>query len=407
MILGLSLLLSGIFAARVPFNVLGNPDETAHLEYVRLILANGGFVQFKPGDALLSETHQPPLHYIACVPVFALTVGNLPAMVFGVRMVSAVWQLLTILVAFRAGRDLFPSRPEVALAAAAFVAFLPTQAQLAGAVNNDCLTTLLCSALFWRLALLVKDGTGGDIKGAALIGLFLGLGLWTKLSVIQLIPPLLIAYAVAGNKTGLGLSGAIRGAAVALGVAVLVASPWLIRNTILYGDPLTLKIFPLTAPPDTPTPQSMMQNLPQIFGSMPDYLRIVAVRSYASFWSLLPPNVLKPEGRDLFPFVASLLIALVGLVGALRPGAQGGVADGEKRVVLFSVATVALIVPFFVRFILQFFQAQGRYFLPGLLPVALVCCVGWTNIAGKQARPALIGLCIVLFVLCLYQIARF
>ena len=32
-----------------------------------------------------------------------------------------------------------------------------------------------------------------------------------------------------------------------------VAAPWLIRNTVLYGDPFNIKIFPLTAPPSTPT----------------------------------------------------------------------------------------------------------------------------------------------------------
>src|SRR5690242_19563554 len=84
-----SLVLSGLFAARVPIDnpLLSNPDEIAHLEYVRLLLTTLNFVQFKTGDVMLSETHQPPLHYMVCVPVYALLVGNQAAYVFGVRMV--------------------------------------------------------------------------------------------------------------------------------------------------------------------------------------------------------------------------------------------------------------------------------------------------------------------------------
>lgn len=395
-ILAVSLVLSALFAMRVPFDG-SNPDETAHFEYVKLILQNRGFVTFQTGDPLLSETHQPPLYYLLCVPVYAATGGSL----FAVRMVAAIIQLLTILVAFRAAKDLFPSRPYLAPGAAAFVAFLPTQAQLAGSVNNDGLTTLLCALLFWRMGLLVKDGTGGDLKGAALMGLFLGLGLWTKLTVIQLIPTLLIAYLIAWRAQKQTLTDAAKGFTVVMIAAILVASPWLIRNTLLYGDPLTLKIFPLTAPPNTPTPKNLVPS--QLFPTMADYLRTVAVRSYASFWYIVSPNQILPDAPRMA--VVSLL-GLIGLVGALRPAGQGGVANGERRVMLLALTAVLIIVPFFIRFILQFFQAQGRYFLPGLLPVALLCCLGWAIIGREKGGKAMvITLNILLLLLAFFQVS--
>jgi 4-amino-4-deoxy-L-arabinose transferase-like glycosyltransferase len=152
-ILAASFTLSLLFALRVPLEDGSNPDEIAHFEYVKLIVENHGLVVFRGGDVLWSETHQPPLYYLLCAPVYA-TFGGLLA----VRMVAALIQLATIALTYRAGKDLFPSRPEMALGAAAFVAFLPTQAQLSGAVNNDGLTTFLSVAMFWRLGLLVQRG---------------------------------------------------------------------------------------------------------------------------------------------------------------------------------------------------------------------------------------------------------
>jgi hypothetical protein len=198
--LATSLLLSVGFAARVPLD--GNPDEHAHLDYIRLLVEERGFVRFIPREQLppgapsRDETHQSPLYYLLCVPVYALAGGS----VFVLRLVAALLQLATIVVAFRAVRDLFPERPELAAGAAAFVAFLPTQAQLAGAINNDGLATLVAVAMFWRLGRLVRGGEALDVRRETLfLGALLGLGLLTKLSVLQLLPAVLLACLIAAR----------------------------------------------------------------------------------------------------------------------------------------------------------------------------------------------------------------
>jgi 4-amino-4-deoxy-L-arabinose transferase-like glycosyltransferase len=394
LILAASLVLSVLFALRVPLFDGSNPDETSHVSYVRLLLEQRGFVVFRANDPAYFETHQPPLYYLLCVPIYALTGGS----VFAIRLVSAALQLGTIFVAYRAGRNLFPDRKEVALGVAAFVAFLPTQAQLAGAVNNDSLTTLLCTAIFWKLFRLVRNGRGGHLRGAALIGALLGVGLLTKLSVLQVIPAIAVAYFMAVRAGQIRPADAARQFAVVLAVGVLIASPWLIRNHLLYGDPLTIRIFPQTAGPGTPTPARMMQSQGWAFA---DYVRYDAVRTYASFWYLIPPQVLM---SDIGRFVLVLLLGLGGLVGAFRRPERGGVAGGERRVVYLAVIGILLLIPFFVRFNLQFFQAQGRYFLPALLPAALLACIGWGNVGGRRAGAAVGAVVILLLLLSLYQI---
>lgn len=395
-ILAASLVLSVLFALRLPLDA--NPDESSHLSYVRLLTQEKAFIQFRGGDPAYFETHQPPLYYLLCTPIYAATSGS----VFALRIIAAVIQLLTILVAFRAAKDLFPSRPELALGAAAFVAFLPTAAQLAGAINNDSLTTLWCALLFWKLGRVALKGNKNGIETAGLIALFLGLGLLTKLSMLQIVPTIIVAYFLALRAGKITFAQGALYCTVAIVGGFLIASPWLIRNTLLYGDPFTLKIFPLTAGEHTPTPEFMMT---QMRWSFPEYVIFNAVRTFASFWFIIPPNAVLPA---LLPALVVALLAVVGIVGAFRPAERGGLPDPERRVLLLFLLGLIILIPFFVRFNLRFYQAQGRYFLPILLPAAYLCLTGWSNVAGKP-RPAyaIAGVAAVLILLCLFQLANY
>jgi peptidoglycan biosynthesis protein MviN/MurJ (putative lipid II flippase) len=69
--------------------------------------------------------------------------------------------------------------------------------------------------------------------------------------------------------------------------------------------------------------------------------------------------------------------ALVGIIRAFR--------DRESRgnVALISALILApiVIMPFYYAFISQVFQAQGRYFLPALLPISVLTIVGWKHVS--------------------------
>ncbi|MBC8104804.1 MAG: glycosyltransferase family 39 protein [Cytophagales bacterium] len=392
-----SLVLSVLFAANLKMG--DNPDEVSHLSYIRLLIEERGFVRFVADDAARFETHQPPLYYLLCVPAYLVSGGSYVV----VRLVAALIQLATIGVTWRACRDLLPTRPEIAPGAAAFVAFLPTAAQLAGSINNDPLTTLFCTLIFWKLGRVAVRG-GHRIEPALLLGLFLGLGLLTKLSVLQVIPAFFVAYFVAVRSRLLTASQAVRFLSVALVVGFLVASPWLIRNTRFYGDPFTLKIFPLTAGVDTPTPEKMMRLMGWTFDQ---YLSITAVRTFATFWFVLPPNRLIAA---VGPLALVSLFALGGAWGAVASwvrARQMGDADSAALARLTAVyaAGLLLLIPFFARFVLTFFQAQGRYFLPALLPVAVLTVLGWGSLPGKLGRYGLLLVTISLLLLSLFQIA--
>jgi Dolichyl-phosphate-mannose-protein mannosyltransferase len=360
-----------------------NPDEDSHLWYIKLLIENHGFVRFPfdnpTYDPHYAEAHQPPLYYWWCIPFYALSGGNLLV----VRLANLPILLATIWAAFRAGRDMWPERREVALGLAGFVAFLPTQLQLSGAVNNDPLATFFGVMLFWKLLRVLRDG---PTKAKNIwVGVLLGLGLWTKLTFLQLIPIIALAYLFAPPRK-------IKPLLIALGIGFALASPMLIRNTVLYGDPFCLAIFPKTAPPTTPTPTSMAEFL----GTGVSYIFYVTVRSFFTFFGILPPNSLAK------PMPAALIL----LMGLSLAGVVGSFWKVERKIFWLCGATLIAILLFFVRFNLTYFQAQGRYFYTGLLPIGILTIVGISEISGKVAREwAIFGVCLLLLVLSVGQIA--
>jgi hypothetical protein len=285
--LATSLLLSVGFAARVPLD--GNPDEHAHLDYIRLLVEERGFVRFIPREQLppgapsRDETHQSPLYYLLCVPVYALAGGS----VFVLRLVARCCSSRPSLS--RSGRCATCSRsgPSSPRAPRPSSRFCRPRRSSPGRST----TTVSPRSSPWRCS----GGSGGssgaatalDVRRETLfLGALLGLGLLTKLSVLQLLPAVLLACLIAARAGAVPIKGALTGFAIVTALGLLIASPWLARNTLLYGDPLTLGIYRATGPNFTPR-----QVMDASGWDVAEYARNVGVRSFATFWYFLPPDL--------------------------------------------------------------------------------------------------------------------
>jgi hypothetical protein len=413
-------LLSVSFAVRVPLN--NNPDESSHRDYIRLMVEQKGLVMFVPskgrrplpahvketmqrregmtelpeGAISRDETHQPPLYYALAALVFAITGGG---SLLALRLVALPFQLATVWVAWKLGKDLFPNRPEIATALAAFVAFLPTQAQLGGAISNDAATHFFCALIVWRMARFFAPHIAPPHRAyawgeGALLGLFFGLGLLTKLTVLQLFPVLFVACALAVKQKRITFADTIGvfGGAVLVGLAI--AAPWLARNQMLYGDFLAQTIYKATGPNFSPSAIS------QAFGwSSADYARNMGLRSLASFWYFLAPDL--PPKQFVGPaplLLLALALALLPLFGLYKASKE----RLNEPVFSFAMLVPLCLVPFFVKFIYEVFQAQGRYFLPSLLAVALVSVGGFAAL-GKSKWAAFVPAALLLL-LSLWQL---
>lgn len=181
-IVAIYLALAVAYASTIPkWNA---PDEPSHYNYVKHIAQERELPVLKPGDydfdyleklkaarfpdgmpvdSIRYESHQPPLYYLLATPLFWATAA-LPvnSQVITLRLLSALFGALTILVGYRTLRLAFGGDALIPVAAAAFIASVPMHIHLTAAINNDSLANLLLSlVLLAGVSLLAKPIPSG------------------------------------------------------------------------------------------------------------------------------------------------------------------------------------------------------------------------------------------------------
>ncbi len=399
---------SGVTPAATPEQ--HNPDENAHMQYVQTV-ASGRLPVFT--DALHGyENHQPPLYYALAAPVYlAARGGGEAAAMRAVRAVSLLLGALLILAAYGCVRTAFPGDPWLALGTAAAVGLLPGNVALSASVTNDALTNLVMAVGLGLLANLVTATEAGERSRWALwLGVTLGVGIWTKTSTLLLFPTVLLACYLLASRRLATPRQAARAAGVACGLGALLGLPWLGRNQLLYHDPLAQHIF-VSAFSSTAQADDIARTL--YGGSVLSYLSGVAQWTFASFWggfdSMLlfwgqdPRAHLHANERGAYSFLTHplpppytvlavlCLLAAGGLFRAL--GRRAALAPAQNVLLAAFAVLTALTGLVFLRFILTFFQAQGRYWYPALLPLAFFFVLGWRGLLPRPAPfPAFVGL---------------
>jgi 4-amino-4-deoxy-L-arabinose transferase-like glycosyltransferase len=116
-----------------------------------------------------------------------------------IRFASVLMGAVTVYFTYRIAKEVLPERPEIALGAAAAVAFNPMFLFISGAVNNDNLVIPLATlALFLMIRLVRNAGdafVGASPDNAAVpwqsllvLGIVIGLGALTKITAVGLLP---------------------------------------------------------------------------------------------------------------------------------------------------------------------------------------------------------------------------
>lgn len=371
-----------------------NPDENAHVVYVQR-LASGRLPVFgREQDSY--EAHQPPLYYALCVPVDLAARGRGATFeTRALRVMSALLGLLLVLAAYMTVRALFPEDSWFALATAAFVALLPGNVALSASVSNDALTNLVFAVALWRLALLICSEGANVTRQAVWLGIILGVGIWTKTSTLLLFPVVLFAYYVLARQKLISPQAAGRGAGMAAGLGLVLGTPWLLRNQMLYGDPVAQHLF-VSAFANTAQADAVARYV--FHGSIVAYLGGVARWTFASFWGVFDsmrlfwgqdPHRHPPSPAGPLPFLYNLLAALcalsvIGLARLFRPKPRRFSPAQTTALSAFALLIFLTGLAHF-RFILTFFQAQGRYWYPALIPLAFFFVLG---ARGLFSRPA-------------------
>lgn len=424
--------LAAGYALRTPLWQV--PDEPAHVNYARYVAQTGRLPVLSPGDydaayleaikaakfppnmpvtSIRYESHQPPLYYVAAALLLRLTAAGalvadppqaaLAQAVYTMRFLSLALGLGLLLLVYATLRVLFPAHPSLALAATAMVAFIPQHVAMLAGANNDAMAEMWLAA--W-LAILVRSTVRQRRPHPVGLGLLLGLILLTKTTAYL---PAFFALAAWALST-LRQEGrkALQTGALAVVIGLLVASPFYVRNLLVYGWPDVLGWRRHAAVVvGQPTTAAFVAE-----HGWRAYWERAITWTFRSFWGQFGwMGVLMDDRvyRGLL-FYSLVCAAAAGrfLVRLARESLGGGrtpedtlLLPTQRRAYGVLLAAALGTVLSYVGYNVTFLQHQGRYLFTALLPMAAVTMPGLWWVLADRTAPRLGLACALLAVLTL------
>jgi len=365
------------------------PDEPAHYNYVRYLVEEQRFPRLEMGDydqaylnrittakfdpslsidAIRYEYHQPPLYYLLAAPVYAVFGGAL----LPLRLFSVVLGAILVVVAYLVAKTVYPQLAWPALGTAALIAFLPQHIAMTAGVENDTLAELLLASVLLRLVRWLKRDGFGPTRATLITGVLIGLALLTKVGVYITVPLALIAVwfkTAPGRESRFQARPALAAALCLLLPALLLSLPWFVRNTLEYGglDVLGLQQHNRVVAGQPRTAEMIAQN-----GTLPMTWAFLNT-TFRSFWGQFGWMAVPMDDRVYsFLWLLSIVAGLGFIFGLVEAREQGRLSPSILLLACSGLLTLAT----YLGYNLGFYQAQGRYLFPALIPIGLGGSVG-------------------------------
>ncbi len=208
--------------------------DTSDMDQVRRVNPHADIGVVRPDGNVNMIVHRPELE--------AFPWQGTALAVHLVRFMSVLMGTGTVIVTYALARQVFDDWPEVALVAAALVAFLPMFLFIHGSVNNDALSNLLGNSITLVLVWLLKRDNAPGLRDYVLVGVLMGCGLLAKGNIAFLILVVAAVLALLSVRYR-DWKPFVMGGLVSGGLTNLIAAWWYIRNWQLYGDPTGLTTF--------------------------------------------------------------------------------------------------------------------------------------------------------------------
>jgi len=386
----------------IPRTGVSAPDEGAHRDYIQTIVVAHALPIFagQAPPAFGYEFHQPPLFYLLASPLWVAFGSGLGFV--AIRCLSLSFGLLTIIVIYLSARLLFGENSRAPMVCALLAALSPLHQGVGASINNDALAGLWAACLFYLVARAWLVGATPRVILAT--GIIAGLGTLTKLTALPLGIWALVCVALALRQAGKRPVSAIL---PALGAALLLVSPMLVRNQILYGDPLAYRMFSHAAGDVSPG----IAVFSQIIGA-DGYLRGMALQIIATafgFWggsssvahtlgTFSPSGPRFPSPFWTLPFALVVLIPLGALGSVYRAPREKDTNSNARSLTVCWTVGALLVALLWLQFALAHVAGgQARYLHAALLPLTILLGGGlsrskWGLLAAGVLGALMIGM---------------
>jgi hypothetical protein len=389
------------------------PDEPAHFNYIRAIGDTGALPVLQMGDydqtylndikaakfpasmqvdAIRYESYQPPLYYLAATPIYlAARADGLGAQVLALRLFSVLLGAALLLVAYTVVRTVLPADPFAATAATGVVAAVPMHVAITASISNDTAAELVLALIVLLAVRRVRNGVG-DRSYAIMGGALFGAALLTKSTAYVPAAAVLIATEFARTATSQSRfsSAELRRLIALFALAAVISSPMFIRNMLTYGvtDPLGLARHNAVVA-GQPTTAEMIGT----YGLNHILFDYVAV-TFKSFWAQFGWMGVLVNDRI---YVALMILSGAAAFGlalyVLRVWRRHEALSEPERWNLLLLGLVVLTSAIdFLGYNLEFFQLQGRYLFPAMIPIALFGVLGLREILAREYFRLFFGL---------------
>ncbi|MBI2010139.1 MAG: glycosyltransferase family 39 protein [Candidatus Chisholmbacteria bacterium] len=302
--------------------------------------------------------------------------GRLEWSVHLIRFLTSIFSFISIILIFKTSQKLFGTTSNLPYAISLFIGFHPKFIHRSASIINLPLLTLAFS-LFFYFALTRPP----SYKTAFLLGLAAGLALVTKITGLNLglffLIYLLLFVRGWSNRIAQSLSFLTGG---------LLVSGWeLVRNFLLYHDPLALnQAFRIAA-------DLHPGKVQPLFGGAPNYWFAVLETTFLTFWDGFGWEVTLVGWWFIYIALGLSVLALVSFWRVLSLS-----QPQLRRQLSFLVVCLAPFTANFIRINTQFFTPQGKDFLPMIFPIATIFVLGLKRWWPKELK--LIPTTLLLFV---------
>lgn len=436
-LVGVALLVNLLWAFLVP--PWQAPDEWTHFEYVKLILETGRPVSYPDispeimGEILDSmirhdywrfgwapypydpsnppqsfeETvpvfmahglHHPPAYYAAAALFISpLSGSGVDQQLLAARVFSALLGALSVATAYGTARAIFPAKETLCRLTALIVALLPMHAFINASVNSDALAELMVSLLILQWVVILRRG----LSPLLAVGLVFAtaVGLLTKRVTVMSLPISAVGLLLWLTGKPWRSVSAWKAAVVGAGLILVIIGLLTWRDEICEFIPGASQ-FVLRYPRYLAIPEDI-----GAFILNPKYRTAKAFRRhffwtqtlFETFWARFGWMNVRPHAYLYWLLGGFTLASGFGLMRFLvRHTQRGDLEASQWRTISFLLFTfpIALVVIFFGHLrskeLHPIGPPQGRYFLPVVVPIALMLAMAarglWPKVGDHMLR---------------------